>query len=117
MAATASYRAESDPLADFLADRCVITEGVEVRRYLVKRGGEWERQEIELGELLAADISDDLLALDEALNKLAASDRQKQDREAQYRRTVHPKRHRHGCVSLRYSRASFSADSQMMSCR
>ena len=34
MAATASYRAESDPLADFLADRCVMTEGVEVRARL-----------------------------------------------------------------------------------
>jgi RNA polymerase sigma factor (TIGR02999 family) len=57
------------------AMRRILVESAR-RKARVKHGGEWERQEIELGELLAADISDDLLALDEALDLLAASDGQ-----------------------------------------
>ena len=46
------------------------------RKARVKHGGELQRLDIEPDELLAADISDDLLALDEALDRLAASDGQ-----------------------------------------
>ena len=46
------------------------------RKARVKHGGELQRLDIEPDELLAADVSDDLLALDEALDRLAASDGQ-----------------------------------------
>lgn len=41
-----------------------------------KHGGDVQRQEIEPGDVLAPETSDDLLALDEALTRLATSDRQ-----------------------------------------
>ena len=46
------------------------------RKARVKHGGDLQRLDIDPGELLAAEISDDLLALDEALNRLATSDSQ-----------------------------------------
>jgi RNA polymerase sigma factor (TIGR02999 family) len=46
------------------------------RKGRVKHGGEHQRLEIEPGDLLSDHPSDDLLALDEALDHLAASDRQ-----------------------------------------
>ncbi len=42
----------------------------------VKQGGDVQRLDIELGELLAPETSDDLLALDEALDRLAENDSQ-----------------------------------------
>ena len=55
------------------AMRRILVESAR-RKARVKHGGEWERQGIEPGHLLAVEISDDLLALDEALDRLAASD-------------------------------------------
>ena len=42
----------------------------------VKHGGDVQRLDFEPGELLAPEISDDLLALDDALNRLATNDSQ-----------------------------------------
>ncbi len=57
------------------AMRRILVENAR-RKARAKHGGELQRLDIEPGELLAADISDDLLALDEALDRLAASDSQ-----------------------------------------
>jgi RNA polymerase sigma factor (sigma-70 family) len=57
------------------AMRRILVENAR-RKARVKHGGELERQDIELGELLAADSSNNLLALDEALDQLAANDGQ-----------------------------------------
>ncbi|MBC7853575.1 MAG: sigma-70 family RNA polymerase sigma factor [Pirellulaceae bacterium] len=57
------------------AMRRILVESAR-RKARVKHGGELQRQDIEPDELLAADISDDLLALDEALDRLAVSDGQ-----------------------------------------
>ena len=57
------------------AMRRILVESAR-RKARVKHGGELQRQDIEPDELLAADISDDLLALDEALDRLAANDSQ-----------------------------------------
>jgi RNA polymerase sigma factor (TIGR02999 family) len=46
------------------------------RKARLKHGGELQRLDIEPGGLLTADVSDDLLALDEALDRLAAGDSQ-----------------------------------------
>lgn len=55
------------------AMRRILVESAR-RKARVRHGGEHQRLDIEPGELLAADVSDDLLALDEALDRLAASD-------------------------------------------
>jgi len=60
------------------AMRRILVENAR-RKARVKHGGDCQRQEIELGELLAADSSDNLLALDEALVRLAASDGQAEE--------------------------------------
>ena len=57
------------------AMRRILVESAR-RKARVKHGGDRQRLDIEPGELLAADISDDLLALDETLDRLAASDSQ-----------------------------------------
>ncbi len=57
------------------AMRRIIVESAR-RKGRVKHGGEHQRVEIESGELLAEEPLGDLLALDEALNHLAASDSQ-----------------------------------------
>src|SRR5687767_9722825 len=49
------------------AMRRILVEGAR-RKARVKHGGDLQRLDIEPGELLAADSSDDLLALDEALD-------------------------------------------------
>ena len=46
------------------------------RKARVKHGGEFQRLDAVPDELAAADLSDDLLALDEALDRLAAGDSQ-----------------------------------------
>ena len=55
------------------AMRRILVESAR-RKARVKHGGNLQRLDIEPGELLAAVISDDLLALDAALGRLAASD-------------------------------------------
>ena len=55
------------------AMRRILVESAR-RKARVKYGGDLQRLDIEPGELLAAEISDDLLALDAALDRLAASD-------------------------------------------
>lgn len=55
------------------AMRRILVESAR-RKTRVKHGGELQRVDIEPGELLAADISHDLLALDEALDRLADGD-------------------------------------------
>jgi hypothetical protein len=57
------------------AMRRILVESAR-RKARVKHGGDLARQDIEPSELLAAEIPDDLLALDEALDRLAASDGQ-----------------------------------------
>ena len=57
------------------AMRRILVESAR-RKARVKHGVELQRLDIEQGELLAADVPDDLLALDEALDRLAASDGQ-----------------------------------------
>jgi RNA polymerase sigma factor (TIGR02999 family) len=57
------------------AMRRILVESAR-RKGRVKHGGEHQRLEIEPGDLLSDHPSDDLLALDEALDHLAASDRQ-----------------------------------------
>lgn len=57
------------------AMRRILVENAR-RKARVKHGGEFERLEIELGELPAAENSHNLLALDDALDRLAASDNQ-----------------------------------------
>jgi RNA polymerase sigma factor (TIGR02999 family) len=44
------------------------------RRLAVKRGGDRDREEIAPAEIVAPEVSDDLLALDEAMNRLAEVD-------------------------------------------
>ena len=46
------------------------------RRSQVKRGGDREREEFDLDEVMAPELREDLLELDNALNKLAAIDPQ-----------------------------------------
>jgi RNA polymerase sigma factor (TIGR02999 family) len=46
------------------------------RRHCIKRGGERAREELNESNLAAPENSDDLLALDEALSKLAQADKQ-----------------------------------------
>ena len=55
------------------AMRRILVESVR-RKARAKHGGELHRQDFEPGELLAANISDDLLVLDEALDRLAVID-------------------------------------------
>ncbi|MEO1998399.1 MAG: ECF-type sigma factor [Planctomycetaceae bacterium] len=47
------------------------------RKRRVKRGGDLVRQDLNEAEIVAPDIKHDLLALDEALNRLAEEDHQK----------------------------------------
>ena len=51
--------------------RRILVENVRRKRSL-KRGGGWVRQDIDEAELVAAEPCEDLLALDEALDRLAA---------------------------------------------
>jgi RNA polymerase sigma factor (TIGR02999 family) len=55
------------------AMRRILVENAR-RKASRKRGGGWQRQELPEEELLAPSRSDDLLALDEALTQLAATD-------------------------------------------
>jgi RNA polymerase sigma factor (TIGR02999 family) len=57
------------------AMRRILVENAR-RKARVKHGGDFERQEVEPGQLLAADSEVDMLALDDALDRLAASDSQ-----------------------------------------
>jgi RNA polymerase sigma factor (TIGR02999 family) len=57
------------------AMRRILVESAR-RKARVKHGGDLQRLDIEPDELLAAESSDDLVALDEALNRLAAGDSQ-----------------------------------------
>jgi RNA polymerase sigma factor (TIGR02999 family) len=57
------------------AMRRILVESAR-RKARVKHGGDLQRLDIEPDELLAAERSDDLLALDEALSRLAVSDGQ-----------------------------------------
>ena len=57
------------------AMRRILVESAR-RKNRLKRGGDKVREDLELVELLAPEISEDLLRLDEALNKLAEQDRQ-----------------------------------------
>jgi RNA polymerase sigma factor (TIGR02999 family) len=57
------------------AMRRILVENAR-RKARVKHGGDLQRLDIEPGDLLAAESSDDLLALDEALDRLAAGDSQ-----------------------------------------
>jgi RNA polymerase sigma factor (TIGR02999 family) len=57
------------------AMRRILVESAR-RKARIKHGGQLQRLDIETGELVAAETSDDLLALDEALDRLAAGDSQ-----------------------------------------
>jgi len=57
------------------AMRRILVESAR-RKARVKHGGDLQRLDIEPGELLAAESSDDLLTLDEALDRLADGDSQ-----------------------------------------
>jgi len=57
------------------AMRRILVESAR-RKARVKHGGDLQRLDIEPGQLLAAEISDDLVALDDALDRLAAGDNQ-----------------------------------------
>ena len=57
------------------AMRRILVESAR-RKARVKHGGDLQRMDIEPGELLAAESSDELLALDEALDRLAVGDNQ-----------------------------------------
>jgi RNA polymerase sigma factor (TIGR02999 family) len=56
------------------AMRRILVENAR-RRLTLKRGGEYERQRITPAQLVVPEVSDDLLELDEALDKLAQVDR------------------------------------------
>jgi RNA polymerase sigma factor (TIGR02999 family) len=58
------------------AMRRILVENAR-RRKAVRRGGNWQRQDFDMIEPGVAPLSDDLLALDEALDKLAAIDSRK----------------------------------------
>ena len=53
--------------------RRILIEHVR-RKKSLKRGGDLARQDIEIADIISSEVSEDLLALDEALNKLAESD-------------------------------------------
>ena len=55
------------------AMRRILVENVR-RKKSLKRGGDLARQDIEIADIISSEVSEDLLALDEALNKLAESD-------------------------------------------
>jgi RNA polymerase sigma factor (TIGR02999 family) len=55
------------------AMRRILVENAR-RKASLKRGGERERVEIQASELVAPEVADDLLALDEALSQLAKTD-------------------------------------------
>ena len=55
------------------AMRRILVENAR-RRNGPKRGGDWERQDLATSKLAAPEVSDNLIALDEALEKLAAED-------------------------------------------
>ena len=55
------------------AMRRILVESAR-RRNSPKRGGDWERQERSTSQLVAPKVSDNLIALDEALEKLAGED-------------------------------------------
>jgi RNA polymerase sigma factor (TIGR02999 family) len=57
------------------AMRRILVENARRKRSL-KRGGSLERQELCLDEVALPEVSEDILALDEALEKLTATDRQ-----------------------------------------
>jgi RNA polymerase sigma factor (TIGR02999 family) len=56
------------------AMRCILVENARRKRRL-KRGGDLVRRDVEMAELLAPEPQENVLALDEALTKLAATDR------------------------------------------
>jgi RNA polymerase sigma factor (TIGR02999 family) len=60
------------------AMRRILVENAR-RKNRLKRGGDFERQDVELAEIAASEPQEDLLALDEALTKLAATDKQAAD--------------------------------------
>lgn len=60
------------------AMRRILVENAR-RKKRLKRGGDFERQDVELAEIAAAEPQEDLVALDEALTKLAATDKQAAD--------------------------------------
>ena len=60
------------------AMRRILVENAR-RKARVKHGGDLQRLDIDPGELLAAEIAGDLLALDPALDRLAAADSQAAD--------------------------------------
>jgi RNA polymerase sigma factor (TIGR02999 family) len=60
------------------AMRRILVENAR-RKNRLKHGGEFERHGLELAELAGSEPQEDLLALDEALTKLAATDKQAAD--------------------------------------
>jgi RNA polymerase sigma factor (TIGR02999 family) len=58
------------------AMRRILVENAR-RRKALRRGGNWRRQDLDQIEVADVPLTDDVLALDEALNKLAASDDRK----------------------------------------
>jgi RNA polymerase sigma factor (TIGR02999 family) len=60
------------------AMRRILVENAR-RKKRLKRGGALARQDVDVAEIAAPDIQEDLVALDEALTKLAATDRQSAD--------------------------------------
>jgi RNA polymerase sigma factor (TIGR02999 family) len=57
------------------AMRRILVENAR-RKKRLKRGGEFVRQDLDVAEIAASGVQEDLVALDEALTKLAATDRQ-----------------------------------------
>lgn len=57
------------------AMRRILVESAR-RKASLKRGGDWARQELAESQVAATEADDDLLALDEALDKLAEADSQ-----------------------------------------
>jgi RNA polymerase sigma factor (TIGR02999 family) len=55
------------------AMRRILVENAR-RRLTIKRGGDRDREEVAPAEIVAPEVSDDLLALDEAMNRLAEVD-------------------------------------------
>jgi len=60
------------------AMRRILVESAR-RKNRLKRGGDFSRKDVELADIAAPELQEDLLALDEALTRLAATDRQASD--------------------------------------
>ena len=56
------------------AMRCILVDNAR-RKQSRKRGGEWERHNLDALEIALPEVPEDLIALDEALTRLAATDK------------------------------------------